>query len=1152
MSRRLGVPRPLPAALAAALAIPLVVIAPGEQASAGGTPDVRISELANGGPGGTNDDFLELTNYGDAEADLTGWWVFRCSGEGAHVSSPQVPPLDGVRLAPGESYLITRSGNASTIEDPDARYDVSFNNNGFGVYLEDAEHRMVDSVGVYPAHVHSDCAQGANIPNTLDYKRAQSWQRVSSTGNNAADFIAARRTPGAPNATTPDEGARPGDVLFSEVANGGPGGTNDDFVELANFGDEPVDITGWSFYRCTATGRRDAGTRQLDPLPEKVLQPGETYVISRAGSASTVEDPDARYGVSFNDAGFGALLEDADGAIVDAVSVYDHLDSACAQGERLPNTLDYGYGESYQRHRSTGDNRADFVKAPRTPGELVIHDPEDLVEEPFEFGPVRISEFANAGPGGTNDDFVEIANYGDEPVSIDGWSLHRCAGTGRRVTTPQFTAPAGTTLAPGETFLAARAGSELADVADTTYPTSLNDDGYGVWLQDADERLVDAAGAYVRTADFGYQDVTSPCVLGLALHNSLLTSEGESYQRARSTGDNVADFAKAPRTPGELVTPEPRDPAVPDPADLEPVELDTRARPWTPELGGPADGAVVDRDAELTSRVHHPNGDTMRVSFRGAPVIPVVDSATKSFSGATSEAPPSVLRVPGEERVGRPHVPGAPGAEPLVSEDRSGDFPFQRFELVVGEHLRDVPEFHVSWSGRSSGRNELQLRAWDHRAGQWTLLDAGAGVDGEEIGLLGRVDVSSMVRGRTVNLLVQDGPRTGESFGGSEEPNQEFANPHEYDFSVAHVTDTQFLAEDFREAYTAINSWLVANQEARKIDYSFHTGDIIETWIRGVDREERARHEFEFASDAQRLLDDAGLPNGILPGNHDNKWGLTNDLYNEYFGPDRYEDKPWWGGSWREGDNSSHYDLVEAGGLDFLMLSVGYFADPEEIAWARRVIEAHPDHNVILGTHEYLRPEGERATRENGRWTAQGDVFWDELVEPHDNVFLVLSGHFHGVSTVVQHEVGDGDRTVVEMLADYQAFEVDGQRRTGFLRLLQFDADAGRMAVNTYSPSLGEHNSWEYDGEGRYGDADDEFVLDVDLLTPRKVETTGLGLLGPVAEIGTVPTESGREAALEWSGLREGTRYAWFAEVSDAEGVTARSAVRGFTTSGGR
>jgi choline dehydrogenase-like flavoprotein len=63
----------------------------GQPASSG--PDVRISELTNGGPGGHLDNFIEIANFGDEVADLEGWRIFRCAATGSRVYDPQVPPL---------------------------------------------------------------------------------------------------------------------------------------------------------------------------------------------------------------------------------------------------------------------------------------------------------------------------------------------------------------------------------------------------------------------------------------------------------------------------------------------------------------------------------------------------------------------------------------------------------------------------------------------------------------------------------------------------------------------------------------------------------------------------------------------------------------------------------------------------------------------------------------------------------------------------------------------------------------------------------------------------------------------------------------------------------------------------------------------------
>ena len=112
---------------------------------------------------------------------------------------------------------------------------------------------------------------------------------------------------------------------------------------------------------------------------------------------------------------------------------------------------------------------------------------------------------------------------------------------------------------------------------------------------------------------------------------------------------------------------------------------------------------------------------------------------------------------------------------------------------------------------------------------------------------------------------------------------------------------------------------------------------------------------------------------------------------------------------------------------------------------------------------------------------SSGQQIWNRLVKPYESVFMVLSGHVDGQATVVDRDVDDTGRTVVQLLADYQYFEVDGERSTGFQRLLQFDIDGGSMAVTTHSPSLDAFDVESYDIKNRYGPEDGEFVTDFTL-----------------------------------------------------------------------
>ncbi len=258
----------------------------------------------------------------------------------------------------------------------------------------------------------------------------------------------------------------------------------------------------------------------------------------------------------------------------------------------------------------------------------------------------------------------------------------------------------------------------------------------------------------------------------------------------------------------------------------------------------------------------------------------------------------------------------------------------------------------------------------------------------------------------------------------------------------------------------------------------------------------------------------------MLPGNHDNKRGVTNDLFNEYFGPERYEGTEWYGGSIAPGDNSANFSTFERDGAKFLMLSLPYAYGEREMVWAEEIVTSHPDYNVIISTHEHVMPKTleESAHRSsNSRWVSHGAELWERVIAPNRNVVIVLSGHFHGLGQLVTENAGGIEgHTVVELLADYQEFRTHtGERATGFFRMLQFDLDQGAIAVDTRSMRLDATISAEYDYrqflpdnglattpsnvrpwnivetglQNRYGAEDDEFTAYVTLQHPKFVTT---------------------------------------------------------------
>jgi hypothetical protein len=204
------------------------------------------------------------------------------------------------------------------------------------------------------------------------------------------------------------------------------------------------------------------------------------------------------------------------------------------------------------------------------------------------------------------------------------------------------------------------------------------------------------------------------------------------------------------------------------------------------------------------------------------------------------------------------------------------------------------------------------------------------------------------------------------------------------------------------------------------------------------------------------------------------------------------------------------------------------------------VVTSHPDYNVVISTHEHVTPltlveEAHRSA--NSRWISHGQDLWDQVIAPNRNVVIVLSGHFHGLGKIVTENAGGIEgHDVVELLADYQEFRThDGERATGFQRLLQIDLASQTVAVDTFSATLSESSSIEHDypqfvpdtglstspsnmrpwnivaigAQGRYTAEDDEFTAQAGFQYPKQVATSSVATAPPVPTPADTTTNAG-------------------------------------------
>ncbi len=474
-----------------------------------------------------------------------------------------------------------------------------------------------------------------------------------------------------------------------------------------------------------------------------------------------------------------------------------------------------------------------------------------------------------------------------------------------------------------------------------------------------------------------------------------------------------------------------------------------------------------------------------------------VTSSVKGFKNAVEFEPPKAM-VPNGEKAFTPEdvslVSKADGSYLVTDSDTK--FPYHRFDVTVAEELDANDRVELVWKGNSLEGRKVSMYAWNHIEGKWMLLDykvAGS----KDFTISADVEVDDYVRDQKINVLVQD----------------EIAD--EFDYTFVWMSDTQFYAESYPEIFMKQTEWIADMQKELNIKYVFHTGDLV--------NQSTKKKQWQNADKAMKVLDDHHIPYGVLAGNHDVDQ-VNNDYsaFYKYFGEHRFKDKPYYGGSYL--NNRGHYDLISAGGNDFIMVYLGWGITDEGIQWVNDVLAAHPDRKAILSFHEYLLATGTRHP--------MGERLFKKIVVPNKNVLMVLCGHYHGAQTYVDEidDDGDGepDRTVTQMLADYQAGPEGGQ---GYMRLLQFDQKNNRILVNTYSPYLDDYNYYdqdEYPGK-------DEFVIDMDLAPMTKRIATDYFTVNVYTDhvIGKDKAKSGKTAEVMWTGLERNRTYFWYAVVED-------------------
>ena len=386
----------------------------------------------------------------------------------------------------------------------------------------------------------------------------------------------------------------------------------------------------------------------------------------------------------------------------------------------------------------------------------------------------------------------------------------------------------------------------------------------------------------------------------------------------------------------------------------------------------------------------------------------------------------------------------------------NGDYPYQLLEIPVTddsvEALRITVDAEVNYS------QPIQLYVLNTVTDSWDLIDNTTEKDGV---ITGVCDLSEHVTDGVAKVLIQArgteyAPYTKTDTFVTEKNNYDWdgtAVPEQYDFSIAWISDTQYYAEQYMENFESVTDWIVDSAEDLDIKYVVHTGDIVDEF--------NEEYQFVNAGGQLKKFEDAGIPYGVLAGNHDVAHGnMRYDLYWKYFGEDRYKDNPVYGSSYN--NNLGHYDLVTVDGEELLFIYMSWDVYYPETDWINSVLAQYSDRKAIIAIHGGINAVGTQSY--------VSDFLLENVCKENKNVMAIINGHYHGSSLNFKgfDDDGDGisDRVVYQLCTDYQSAPGGG---SGYLKMLYFDLANDKIYLNSYSPVLDDFNYYDTPKLDSYG-----------------------------------------------------------------------------------
>jgi len=279
-----------------------------------------INEVAwMGSLNNSNAEWIELKNISGSSLDISGYWLL---DKGGQIKIR----FDNNSLIPAGGFYLLERNNDETVTGikADKIYSGALSNTDEGLRLFDSQCNLLDEVNANPNWPAGD----NNSKKTMERRADLSWQTSSFVGGTpkAANSSGISYSSSGGGGTVINNSnnlssASPAKILINEVQiRGGAGKTDNDFIELYNPNDSPVNLKGYRLVKRTKTGTSDLLIKSWTDdayIPAKGF-----YLWANSNYLEIPSQPDVTTTVTLSDDNGVAIRFGANdtGTVIDSVS----------------------------------------------------------------------------------------------------------------------------------------------------------------------------------------------------------------------------------------------------------------------------------------------------------------------------------------------------------------------------------------------------------------------------------------------------------------------------------------------------------------------------------------------------------------------------------------------------------------------------------------------------------------------------------------------------------------------------------------------------------------------------------------------------------------------------------------------------------------